>query len=284
MSPAPPHAGADADRRIERLQPWLAALGSALLHVLCLLVALFAPPVTLTNPEGDAAGGSPVQVEYVGDGTPIPSPAPSDTPPSSAPSEAAPAASRVQTTPVPVAEDPVPPTADTRSDAPVPPRVPPTARRPSAPSPAAAPPPASRRRGHTWGQPPGMAVQESAPVNAGPARTSAIDSGRSRGTASTSEPSLEVAGYQVVYDTRSERRLREWQAQGMTELFIPLPGTRNLMVCPLETALKRESGPCRQLPPDSPELDAIGDAREVISVQQVYRQGEVVWRGPGAYR
>ena len=93
-----------------------------------------------------------------------------------------------------------------------------------------------------------------------------------------------VAAFVVGLQRRSERRLREWQAQGMTELFIPLPGTRNLMVCPLETALRRESGACRQLEPDSPELEAIGDAREVISVHQIYRQGEIVWRGPGAYR
>ncbi|WP_407353514.1 hypothetical protein [Luteimonas sp. R10] len=27
-----------------------------------------------------------------------------------------------------------------------------------------------------------------------------------------------------------------------------------------------------------------GDAREVITVQQVYRRGELVWRGPRPYR
>ncbi|WP_202845089.1 type II toxin-antitoxin system RelE/ParE family toxin [Luteimonas saliphila] len=282
MSLASTPPGAGPRHRIERWQPRLAALGSVLLHALFVLIAMLAPPITMTAPEGDAAGGSRVEVEFIGDGTPIPSPAPSDTPPSSAPTAAAPAASRVHTTPVPVAENPVPTVADTPADAQTP--VPRPASRPGAPSATASPPPTSRRRGHTWGQPPGMAVQDLAPVNAGPARSAAVERGRSQGNASTSEPSLEVAGYQVVYDLRSERRLREWQAQGMTELFIPLPGTRRLMVCPLETALRRESGACRQLEPDSPELAGIGDAREVIGVHQIYRQGEIVWRGPGAYR
>ncbi|TYT26611.1 type II toxin-antitoxin system RelE/ParE family toxin [Luteimonas viscosa] len=284
MSLASTPPGDAPQHRIERWQPWLAAVGSVLVHALLVLVAMLAPPITTTAPEGDAAGGSRVAVEFIGDGTPIPSPAPSDTPPASAPAEDAPAASRVQTTPVPRAEDPVPPVADVTADAPTPRRVPRPVPRQSAPSTSARPPPTSRRPGHTWGQPPGMAVQDLAPVNAGPARSAAIERGSSRGNASTAEPSLEVAGFQVVYDLRSERRLREWQAQGMTELFIPLPGTRRLMVCPLETALRRESGACRQLEPDSPELEAIGDAREVISVHQIYRQGEIVWRGPGAYR
>jgi hypothetical protein len=43
-------------------------------------------------------------------------------------------------------------------------------------------------------------------------------------------------------------------------------------------------GPCRLLEPDDPELANIGDAREVINMQQVYRQGELVWRGPGPYK
>ena len=56
------------------------------------------------------------------------------------------------------------------------------------------------------------------------------------------------------------------------------------MVCPLEIALRNDSGNCRLLDPDSPELETIGDARDVINMQQVYRRGELVWRGPGAYR
>ena len=115
------------------------------------------------------------------------------------------------------------------------------------------------------------------------ARSPAIHRGRSN-DAATAQPSMEVGGYQVYYDLLSETRLRAWREQGMTELFMPLPGTRRYMVCPLETALKRESGPCRLLEPDSPELAKIGDAREAINMQRVYKQGEVVWSGPGPYK
>jgi hypothetical protein len=128
-----------------------------------------------------------------------------------------------------------------------------------------------------------MLPEDLAPENAGLARSAAIDTGR-RNDASTGAPSMEVGGYQVYYDQRSETRLRAWRDQGMTEIFLPLPGTRRYMVCPLETALKRESGPCRLLEPDSPELKTIGDAREVINMQKVYRLGEEVWSGPGPYR
>ena len=56
------------------------------------------------------------------------------------------------------------------------------------------------------------------------------------------------------------------------------------MVCPLETALRRESSNCRMLAPEDPEMANIRDAREVIGFHRVYRRGEVVWRGPGPYR
>lgn len=128
-----------------------------------------------------------------------------------------------------------------------------------------------------------MLEEDLAPENAGLTRSPAIERGR-RNDPVIAEPSLEVGGYQVYYDLLSETRLRAWRDQGMTELFLPLPGTRQYMICPLETALRRESGACRLLDPDSPELETIGDAREVINMQQVYRQGELVWRGPGPYR
>lgn len=95
---------------------------------------------------------------------------------------------------------------------------------------------------------------------------------------------MEVDGYQVYYELISETRLRAWRDQGMTELFLPLPGTRRYMVCPLEVALRRGSGACRMVEPDAPELEAIGDARQVINMQRVYKLGEVVWRGPGPYK
>lgn len=95
---------------------------------------------------------------------------------------------------------------------------------------------------------------------------------------------MQVGGYQIIYELLRETRLRAWMAEGIKELSIPLPGTRYLMVCPAEVALRRGSSSCRLLPPDSPELQSIGDAREIIMVMNVYRQGELVWQGPGPYR
>ena len=128
-----------------------------------------------------------------------------------------------------------------------------------------------------------MLPEDLAPENAGLARSPATDRGR-RNDAYNAAPSMEVGGYQVYYDLLSEARLRAWRDQGMTEIFLPLPGTRRYMICPLETALKRESGPCRLLEPDDPELAKIGDAREDINMQKVYRLGEEVWSGPGPYQ
>ena len=93
-----------------------------------------------------------------------------------------------------------------------------------------------------------------------------------------------VDGFHVYYDLADEDRLRAWRRQGMTELFLPMPGTLRLMVCPLEVALRRGSSECRMVEMDSPELRFIGDAREVINVQRVYHLGDEVWSGPGAYR
>ena len=101
---------------------------------------------------------------------------------------------------------------------------------------------------------------------------------------SQGEPSMEVGGYQIVYDLLGEARLRGWIEQGMKEVSIPLPGTRQRMVCPAEVALRRGSSKCRLLDPGDPAMQAIGDAREVITVMYVYRRGELVWRGPGPYR
>ncbi|MCD9032185.1 type II toxin-antitoxin system RelE/ParE family toxin [Luteimonas sp. Y-2-2-4F] len=282
-------AVAGAEPPIERLQPWIAALLSALWHLLFLLLLMSSPEVVVTAPQG-AAAGSRMVVDFVGVAPPQPahaSPAP-PRPRQPAPrpepdaAEPAPAESRLQTTRVVRADEPVPePLPRPSPPAPAPPEVPDAA--PQAQAPAASAPPTTQRRAHVWGQPPGMLPQETAPANAGMARSPAVDRGRGRDV-SSSGPSLEVGGYQVLYDQRSEARLRAWKDQGMTELFLPLPGTRQYMVCPLETALRRESGPCRLLDPDDPEMAAIGDAREVINMQRVYRRGEVVWRGPGPYR
>jgi hypothetical protein len=271
MSKAPSRADTRAEARIERLQHWIAVLSSALLHLLFLLLAMLIPPVIVTPPQGADAGGR-MAVDFIGD-TP---PQPTDAPPAVTPAPRKPAAkraaSRVQSTLVARADDPVPYVVpdETAQD---------TAQTPAAAMPTA---PTTPRRPHIWGQPPGMLPEDTAAENAGPARSPAID--RGRGNASGADTSLEVGGYQVYYDLRSEPRLRAWRDKGMTEVFLLLPGTRRYMVCPLETALRRESGPCRLLEPDSPELAAIGDAREVIDMQRVYRQGELVWSGPGPYR
>ncbi len=274
MSKASSRADAGADARIERLQHWFAALSSALLHLLFVLLAMWSSTTRVTTPQG-ADAGSRIAVDFIGQTPPSPSPAvakkPAPTPPT---------ASRVQTTRVTRADDPVPPNAADdaaldQADAPAETTPPMT--------PASPPVQAPRRRSHAWGQPPGMLQEDLAPENAGLARSPAINRGR-RNDASRAEPNLEVGGYQVYYSLRSEARLRAWRDQGMTEIFLPLPGTRRYMICPLETALKRDSGPCRLLEPDDPELQAIGDAREVIDMQQVYRQGEPVWRGPGPYK
>ena len=95
---------------------------------------------------------------------------------------------------------------------------------------------------------------------------------------------MEVDGHQIYYDVRNEEWLLDWQAQGMTELYFPLPGRRDLMVCPLEIVVRRGSGGCRVVQPDDPDLPNIGDARKVVHVVRVYRRGELVWSGPGAYK
>jgi hypothetical protein len=274
MSKASSKADTRAGSWLERWQHWIASITSALLHLLFLLLMLLSSRVTVTPPQG-TAGGSRMVVDFIGATPPQPARTPPAKPAASKPAKKSPAASRVQSTLVTQAEDPVPPDApDDAAQDQVQAQV---------QAPAAAPPPTTRRRPHVWGQPPGMLPEQHAPENAGLARSPAIDRGR-RNDASNAQPSMEVGGYQVYYDLLSETRLRAWRDQGMTELFLPLPGTRRYMVCPLETALRRESGPCRLLEPDDPELANIGDAREGINMQKVYRQGEEVWSGPGPYR
>jgi hypothetical protein len=271
-------ASNQADTRIqswlERWQQWIAVLVSTLLHLLFFLLMMLSSRINMTPPQG-TAGGSRMVVDFIGATPPQPTRTPPTKPAASKPAAKAPAKSRIQSTLVTQAEDPVPPDApdDAAQDQVL----------AQAQAPAATPPPTTQRRPHIWGQPPGMLQEDLAPENAGLARSPSTDRGR-RNDASNGAPSMEVGGYQVYYDLLSETRLRAWRDQGMTEIFLPLPGTRRFMVCPLETALRRESGPCRLLEPDSPELKAIGDAREGINMQKVYRQGEEVWSGPGPYR
>lgn len=288
MSKASRRVERRAASRTERLQPWFAALVSALLHVLFAYLFLTSQPIVFKTPQG-ASAGSPMAVEYIGITPPQPVTAPIPSPPPQRPpAQAAPVTSRVQTTRVdtpaqPLPEDATP--AEALADV-RPPRAA-TQAVPAPPQPlpsqAAASPPDAQRSARVWGQPPGMLPAATAPVNAGSERSARVGRGRGRDS-SSDQPSLEVGGYQVIYDTTSETRLREWRDQGITELSIPLPGTRRLMVCPLETALRRESSDCRMVDPEDPQMAGIGDAREVIGFHRVYRQGEVVWRGPGPYR
>ncbi|TDK23802.1 hypothetical protein E2F46_09735 [Luteimonas aestuarii] len=284
MSHAPPRPHAGPAHRIERLQPRIAALASLLLHALLVLIVMLTPPVVVSS-GSEAVGGSRIEVQYIGESPPVPSPRPTDRPPADdAAATPPPPASRLQTTPVPDAEATVPLVVESTAQTPVPPRPPQPVPRPAAtPQPPAPPPPPTRRPSALRGQPPGMRLEDLAPVNAGPAASAAPGAGRRHQT-SGNEASLEVDGYQVIYDLRAEPRLRAWRDAGMTELSLPLPGTRRIMVCPLETALRRGSGPCRMVEPDDPELDAIGDARDVLDMNQVYRLGELLWRGPRPYR
>ena len=269
---------ASAPPMIERLQPRIAAATSALLHVLLAWWLLSSRPLPMTPPQG-ASGGSPMVVDFVGIDRAPPPPAVRPTPPTPRPEPEpvakAPAASRLQTTTVLQADAPLSPhtVADDADD---------DAARQAARAPEASAAPPSRQRGRGWGMPPGMLQEETAPVHAAPTRGNAA--ARGRGSDSSDEANMSAGGYQVYYDVRSERQMLEWRDAGMTEIAFALPGTRKRMVCLLETAMRRESGPCRLLDPESPEMATIGDAYQVINVQQVYRQGELLWRGPKPYR
>ncbi len=285
MSDASRREQAGAPDRARRVQKWIAALLTALLHLLLVLLVMLSPPITVTPPQG-AAAGSRMEVTYIDNAQQQPPATPTAVPREPTPralAKTVPKASRLQTTKVETADTAVATEIEEASDTPT------TASTASAqpPSEAAASPPAAaaepmRRSSPMWGQPPGMLPQDVAPANAGMANSPAID--RGRGNQASSGADMEVGGYQVYYDLVGDTRLRAWRDAGMTELFLPLPGTRRLMVCPLEVALRRGSGKCRLVEPDSPELKTIGDAREVINMQRVYKLGEPLWSGPGAYR
>ncbi|AKC87940.1 plasmid stabilization protein ParE [Pseudoxanthomonas suwonensis] len=282
MSHTPTRLDASAKPRIERWQPWIAALLSALLHVLLLLILLFSSTPVVTPPQGASAGGR-VRVNFVGESAQQPTPAP----PSPAPSPA----------PRPPSKAKAPDRADERR--PVlqaeyiqrPSDLQPEQRESQAPpadsqaqAPASSPPEPAQRRPETWtGRPPGMLDEDTAPVNRGRARGPADRQGN-QNDPEAGEASMEVGGFQIYYDLLAEERLRIWKDQGMKEISFPLPGMRSQMVCPVEIALKRGSGKCRLLDPNDPEMQAIGDARQVVVVIAVYRRGELVWRGPGPYR
>ncbi|SEM21730.1 hypothetical protein SAMN05428989_3393 [Pseudoxanthomonas sp. GM95] len=297
MSSASTPAAGRANSKTERFQSWIAALLSALLHVLLFYILMHASLPVITAPQGGAAGGR-IRMEFLGattdpatDAPPSPPPTRSQTPPTpKRPKQPTvqkkPAAPRVQTTlvqhaadPVPDDTDPIPTTtaADSWS-------MPTRSQRPPQPTQTPEnPPPPSPNRSATWGRPPGSLAQDTAPDDMGLGSAPAPSRGN-RNDMNTAGSSLELGGYQVYYDTTTEAKVRAWMAQGMKEFAIPLPGTRYYMACSLDIALRRGSGKCRALDPDSPEAKSIGDAREIINMSAVYKQGELMWKGPGPYR
>jgi len=294
MSNASTHAGTRADPRNERLQPWIAALLSALLHLLVLLLLLHDPPPTFTTPEGAASGGR-MKMEFIGKTTdpatqapPSPPPTRAATPPATTPKKPTvqrkPATSPVQTTLVEQAAEAVPDEAATipATTADDSWSMPNQSQRVTRQTQPPGNPPPSQNRAATWGRPPGMLERDTA-MDDGLADSASTNRGNSRDL-DASGPSLEIGGYHAYYEPRAEEKVRAWIAQGMKEFFIPLPGTRYYMVCTLDIVLKRGSGKCRALDPDDPQMQAIGDSREIITMLQVYKQGQLVWKGPGPYR
>lgn len=283
MSDPPKHPDARAQPLEERLRPWIAAVVSALLHLLMLFALLYAAKPVVTTPQGATSSGR-TAVEFVGDSAP-PDPT-TPAPPRPKPAKAPKAKSKAVTRkPVdrrkPVREAKLIELPSEAKGSPRDSQDPPEDSRAQAP--ASSPPIPAPRRPGTWGRPPGYIPED----------TPAQDDGRSRGLASqggnqrnpaAGGPSMEVGGYQIVYDLLAKEKLRGWIERGMKEVYIPLPGTRYLMVCPAEVALRRGSSKCRLLEPGSPELPAIGDARQIITVMYVYHRGELLWRGPGPYR
>ena len=274
------------DLHIKRHERSIGSLVSVLVHVLFLLALLYSSQITLAPPEGSASGGARVKVDFLGETTqddqrsPVPPVAP--TPPSDRPRPRKPlvttaVTSPVDTTRVTEAENPLSPDEQRAT----PPQTEQAVVQQETRPPSSQPTPAWRRNSR-WGQPPGMLPQDTAPENMG----ATVGTGRSqgRGQDNNAGPSMEVDGHQIYYDVRNERKIAEWQLQGMKEISFPLPGRRDLMVCALEIVATRGSGGCRLMQPNDPALATIGDARDVVNVMRIYRRGELIWRGPGAYR
>ncbi len=286
MNDAAQHPANRARFRLDRWQSWIAATISALLHVLVLLIVLYAAKTELSPPEGGSMGGARVKVEFIGQpqqGEKRPA-----TPP--APAVATNAAEQPQRPRPAKKTPPIQATRVAEADAPItskddqPQRVDPAdiARMQRRAQPPAGDPNARRSAAPT-GQAPGLLARETAPTNNGPDRGASRS--EARGPAAPGrEPRMDADGHQIYYDVRNEDWLLDWQAQGMTELYFPLPGRRDLMVCPLEIVVRRGSGGCRLVQPDDPDLPNIGDARKVVHVVRVYRRGELIWKGPGVYR
>ena len=259
--------------RTDRVHRGMAALVSVLLHGLLFVVMMRDPPITMAMQQAEA-GSSGMSVTLI-DPTLPPSPAEPVPPAHARARPKKPKAPRPPPTPVEQATVPLPAeAADTAEST--------NASPDTAPEPTEAPRETARPP-HAWGQPPGM--DANAIANA--ALAAKLGSYRGRGNTNAPPPvgpDMAVDGFQVYYELANETRLRAWRAQGMTELFLPMPGSLRLMVCPLEVALRRGSSACRMVEPDSPQLKVIGDARDVITIQRVYQLGDLVWSGPGPYR
>jgi hypothetical protein len=257
--------------RTERMQRWMAVLVTALLHLLLLIALLMpTPPTTMTPPQGRAGGGA-MEVSLLDEARP--------TPPEPIPPVRKPVLPKRPKPPRAI-KRPVP-TPVVQATVPMPPEAPDTSTGP--PAPASAPSDASSDSAEVEFTVHARRDDENARASAALAAKLRGNSGRSN-TPEPVGPAMGVDGFHVYYELANETRLRAWRDQGMTELFLPLPGTRRLMVCPLEVALHRGSSACRMVEMDSPELKTIGDAREVIDIDRVYQLGDVVWSGPGPYR
>lgn len=262
--------------RTDRVHRGMAALVSVLLHGLLLVVMMRDPPITTAMQQAEA-GNSAMSVTLI-DPTLPPAPAEPVPPAHKHARPKKPKPPRPPPAPVEQATVPLPAEAADTADA--------TDASPdTAPEPTETPRETAKvaRPPHVWGQPPGM----DANAIASAALAAKLGSYRGRGNTNAPPPvgpDMAVDGFQVYYELANETRLRAWRAQGMTELFLPIPGSLRLMVCPLEVALRRGSSACRMVEPDSPQLKVIGDARDVITIQRVYQLGELVWSGPGPYR
>lgn len=252
------------------MQRVTAVLVTVLLHLLLMLLVTRPPPISTASRQGEA-NGSVMEVTLRDD--PALPPAPPE--PMGVARKAAsikrPKAPRPVTRPLP--------TPVVQATVPIPPEA-----TDAASTSTAAPAPPDVQADNTPFEFSARARTDDA-ARAKAALAARLGTRRSRNDdAPPAGPDMGVDGFHVYYELTNENRLRDWRHQGMTELFLPLPGTRRLMVCPLEIALRRGSGQCRMVEMDSPELKNVGDAREVIDIARVYQWGEMVWRGPGPYR
>ncbi|WP_092403846.1 hypothetical protein [Dokdonella immobilis] len=265
--------------RFERVRRWAAALLTALIHGLFALFLMSPPaPTSMTTPQGQADGRS-MEVTLIDESISLPPPEPE-------PMHRKPVRPKKPKRSRAIA--PIPPTPVVQSTLPMPaPMADISDTPPEPPTPEPEPTDTARETEERpvipFGRQPSVRQDDNARANAALAAKLGSRRGRSN-KAAPAGTNMGVDGFHVYYDLADEDRLRAWRKQGMTELFLPMPGTLRLMVCPLEVALRRGSSECRMVEMDSPELRFIGDAREVIDVQRVYHRGDEVWSGPGDYR